>query len=288
MDLIYGRERISTDQNTRTMSYLGLHKAITSSWTGQMEPMNNRLSVNIPYYPKIIQPVPDFNAIEPLFSFPIYDRISNVTSVLKAPVTAGGSVLADYLPLPLSAKSNWIFRHSATKVAVTVLITSSSIIQGTIGFYVVKNFDRNVAASVQFAGTPDLANALGIMNLASDRSITLTLDFDEVYPSLDYGAINTSVQNFTRTLAAYPLTPILTTTDTPTTVFMTFLYATAVPNATGFLNAPNLMVMSKNGTVPSDDDVKAHTNITHRFDKFLKRIENKWLGGKHSLYETKY
>lgn len=277
MDLIYGKDRISTDQNVRTSSYLGLHKAITSSWTGQLEPMNNRLSINVPYYPKIIQPVVGLNAVEPLFSFPVYDRLSNTNSLLKAPVEAGGSVLSSYMPLPLSAKNNWIFRHTANKIAVTILITSSSIVQGTLGFYTVKNFDRNIAASTHFAGTPDFANALGIMNLSSDRSITLTLDFDEIYPSIDYGALNTSIQNFTRTIAAYPLTPILTTTDTPTTVFFTFLYATSVPSATGFLNAPNLTAMSKNGAVPSDASTKIHTHsFNSMFRDFVKATKLKY------------
>lgn len=272
MELIYSKETLSKDQNTRTQSYMGLHQAITTSWTGQVEPLNNRITVEVPYYPKITEIATGLNIVEPLFSMPVFDRMSIVANYLKGPAIAGGSTVQNFIPLPLSAKSNWIFRHSSTKVILTVMITSSSIVQGTVGFYVVKNFNRLLTSDSRFPGLPDVANALAVLNLATDRNVTLELDYDEIYPSIDYANIDNSVQQFTRCIAAYPLTPILTTTDTPTSVFFTFLFGTHTPTGTGLINAPNLTLMSKCNSLPVSEPIGPQVATGTLLNKFMDYV----------------
>lgn len=252
MDLIYGKTDISRDPNVPMTLPKSLVQSIMTSWTGQLEALNIQLSLAIPYFPNVQteDTTPPMKTILPLFVMPIFDRFlpGNNYPAYRGPlIMQDPAVNCKYTTsFPLSTKLNMPFRHTACNVTVTILVTSSSIIQGSIGFYLQRNFRRNhVTSSQNYRNIVDSANCLGVMNLATDRNITLTMSYDELYNLLDYSDLTEVNQKWTRALVAYPITPILSTTDTPTTIYFSVLYGVGVPHASGLVNAPNLAMIYK-------------------------------------------
>lgn len=267
MDLIYGQTSLKSDPNVVMTLPNSLVNSILTSWTGQLETLNNQLSMAVPYFPSVITDR-GLKTIEPIFTLPVFDRFFPSGSYFSY---RGPRVYSDHAvsqkfitTLPLSAKANYPFRMSASPISVTILVTSSSIIQGTIGFYAQRNYKRTTSLLAEkFTPIVDAANCLGVMNLATDRNITLTLSYDELYSLIDHEDVDGAVQSWNRAIVAYPITPILSTTDTPTTIYFSCMYGTGVPRAAYLINAPNLTRMQKVlpdtiNTLEESRDIKDH------------------------------
>lgn len=259
MDLIYGKTDIKRDPNFIMRIPESLARSILTSWTGQLETLNNQLSCAVPYLPNV-RSDRGLNTILPLFIMAILDRLlarGNYRAYRGPTTWYEDDDLASLFitALPLSAKINYPFRMSASPITLTFLVTSSSIIQGTIGFYAMRNYRRSDGASSFTRATPivDSANCLGVMNLATDRNITLTLSYDELYSLIDHRDYLGSTQYYTRAIVAYPLTPILSTTDTPTTIYFSVMYGVGAPRAAYLTNAPNLTLCQ--GVLPNTTPV---------------------------------
>lgn len=289
MDLIYGKDINMGDPNYSVPIPRSIVAGVTTSWTNQSEAMNNQLSISLPYYPKISNlgtTVP--NTIIPLFSIPLFDRYfpKSTTVAYNGILIEPGSVdigIKYINPLPMSMKQNYPFRMTSNSIKITILFTTSTIIQGTLGIYLSRNFLRTQTFTEQnfkFQNVVDAANALAIINLAIDRSITLEIPYDEMYNALDYSDQRGIQQIFTRALTVYPMTPLLVSTDTPTTLFASVMFGTGVPNATYLVNAPNLTMIQ---TQPSDINPASqesslkrhHTTKSSGLSKQLERIYQK-------------
>lgn len=252
MDLIYGNSLLIKDANTFLIPYESLAVSLRGSWGSQDEPLNNRITLKVPYFPKTdTEPL----AIAPIWQFYISDRL------LVGLNQTMGFVLGDntdssinyYQPLPLSAKQNVILRYSSTPIRLTIMVASSSVIQGILSFHITRNVQRSVAPVAHDGSgniTADQTNAVALMNLATDRNITIDIPYDEWYSHFDYMFNSQTLQRYFRSLSAVALTPITSTLGEPAELYFTFLFSTGEPIGTGLIDAPNLTFMTR----PMDND----------------------------------
>lgn len=251
-DVMYAPLKPYGDNNILEPNFNSLRQSISSSFTGQVEPLFSNFQIKVPHIHNIVD-----GGFQSLFEIVCYDRIgapkgaSNYRLQNFRLEDTGSVTFLALQPVPLSAKSNWICRFSACDIKITMMISSSSITQGIVSFYMMRNQTRKASTPpvFQHMHTLDSANSIAHLNISTDKNITITIPYDERFSLTDYGYYDDTLQHGIRSLVAIPSTPLTTTTGDPSEIYATIHYGITNVRATGFMLAPNLTLFSTNPPV---------------------------------------